>query len=345
MYFMKGTALLAALILSIAGTALAQTKNVEEIIAWVNNDIILKSEYEKRKAELRAELAQPKPQGAGLSGAQLDQVFNDRSKTLMREMIDEALLLQQAKDLGLNGESEVIKTMDQLRQQQHLDSMEAWYKAIVDQGYNLDDFRQNIRSRYLTSQVIQRQVSAVVTNEELRKYYEENKKNFDRPAGVQLAEIVFLTENRSPEGIESQRKKAEEALAAVKKGDDFAQVAAKYSESGTAENGGDLGFTAKGELAPSLEEIISKLDKGQVSDIIPVQGAFMILKVVDKHAGGVLPFELAQKEVFGLLYDQAMQPKIREYLTKLRNDGFVKTAEGYVDTGAAQKSEKVSEAK
>ena len=60
---------------------------------------------------------------------------------------------------------------------------------------------------------------------------------------------------------------------------------------------------------------------------------------------GVLPFELAQKEIFGLLYDQAMQPKIREYLTKLRNDGFVKTAEGYVDTGAAQKSEKVSEAK
>ena len=65
----------------------------------------------------------------------------------------------------------------------------------------------------------------------------------------------------------------------------------------------------------------------------------------DKHAGGILPFELAQKEVFDTLWQQAVRPKIQDYLTKLRSDGFVKVADGYVDTGAAQKAEKVSEAK
>ena len=71
----------------------------------------------------------------------------------------------------------------------------------------------------------------------------------------------------------------------------------------------------------------------------------MILKLEDKHNGGVLPFELAQKEVFDVLWQQAVRPKISEYLTKLRSDGFVKVADGYVDTGAPQKNEKVSEAK
>src|SRR5262249_35796972 len=155
-----------------------------------------------------------------------------------------------------------------------------------------------------------------------------------------VREITILTEGRGPELIEAQRKKAEEALAAVKKGDDFAQVADKYSESETAREGGDIGFFAKGELSPALEQVTDKLAKGQVSDIIPVQGAFMIIKVDDKHNGGILPFELAQKEVFDRLWQQAVPGKIREFLSKLRADGFVRVAEGYVDTGAAEKAEK-----
>src|SRR5262249_13914347 len=145
--------------------------------------------------------------------------------------------------------------------------------------------------------------------------------------------------NRGPEQVEQQRKKADEALAAVKKGDDFAQVAEKYSETDTARDGGDLGFFAKGELAPALEAVTDKLEKGQVSDVIPIQGGFMILKVDDKHNGGTLPFELAQKEVIDKLWQQAVPPKIREFLTKLRTDGFVRVAEGYVDAGAADKAD------
>ncbi|PYT08615.1 MAG: hypothetical protein DMF60_04420 [Acidobacteria bacterium] len=201
--------------------------------------------------------------------------------------------------------------------------------------------------QYLSQQVFQREVypRVIVTNDEVRKYYDSHMKDFDRPAGIRVREITIVTENRGPEEVASQRKKAEEALAAAKKGDDFSELATKYSESQTAQDGGDLGFFVKGELAPVLEEITNKLEKGQVSDIIPVQGAFMILKLDDKHEGGILPFELAQKEVFDIIWQQAVRPKMAEYLTKLRTDGFVKVAEGYVDTGASQKTDKVSESK
>jgi parvulin-like peptidyl-prolyl isomerase len=337
---------LAATVLSgtlFVGFVQAQTKTLEEIVAWVNSDVILKSEYEQRKAELREELARPQAQGgAGLQGAQLEQAFNQQSKTVIQELIDEQLFVQQAKDMGITAESEIVKTMDQLRQQRKLDSLEALEKEIVSQGYSLDEFRNNIKVKYLREEVLRREVYGriIVTNDEVRKYYDAHIKEFDRPAGLWLREITFLTENRGPELIEVQRKKAEDALASIKKGDDFAETAAKVSESDTSQNGGDLGFLAKGELTPALEAIIDKLDKGGVTDVIPVQGAFMIFKIEDKHPGGILPFELAQKKVFDVLWQQAVPAKMREYLTKLRTEGFVRTAEGYDDAGAPDKADK-----
>src|SRR2546425_5147482 len=129
MYHRSGRAFLAAIILISSllgvGSALAQTKNVEEIVAWVNNDIILKSEYENRRAQIHEDLAQPEPRGRGLQGAQLEQAFADQSKKVIQNLIDETLLLQQAKDMGLTADIEIIKTMDRLRQERKLESMEA----------------------------------------------------------------------------------------------------------------------------------------------------------------------------------------------------------------------------
>jgi peptidyl-prolyl cis-trans isomerase SurA len=347
MYQKSGRAALVAIILLIASNGLAQTKTVDEIIAWVNSDIILKSEYETRKTLIRNDLASPAPRGRGLQGAQLEQAFNDAQKTLLRDLIDETLLLQQAKDMGLNADLELVKTKEQLRQERKLESLEDLDKAIVAQGYTVDEFNQNIKTRYLTSQVLQREVygRVVITTEEMKKFYEANQKSFDRPAGIRVREISVYTENRGPAEIESQKKKIEEALAAVRKGDNFAEVAAKYSESQTAQEGGDLGFFVQGELAKPLEDVASKLEKGQVSDIILLRDGFMILKLEDKHNGGILPFELAQKDIQDSLFQQSVQPKIRDYLTKLRSDGFIKVADGYADLGQSAKNAKVTENK
>src|SRR6185436_2603227 len=200
MYHRCGKSLLAACILLttfLSQVAAAQTKTIEEIVAWVNNDVILKSEYESRRALLREDLAQPAPRGPGLQGAQLEQAFNEQSKLVLRLLIDEDLILQQARDMGLSADTEVIKAMDRLRQERKLDSLEALEKEIVAAGYNLDDFKQGIRVQYLTEQVMGREVypKVIVTNEEVRKYYDGHVKDFDRPAGLRLREITILTEN------------------------------------------------------------------------------------------------------------------------------------------------------
>ena len=207
MYQKSGRAVLIGIILLlIASSVLAQIKTVDEIIAWVNSDIILKSEYETRKAQVRNDLSEPPPRGQGLKGADLEQRFNDVQKTLLRDLIDEALLLQQAKDMGLNADLEVAKTMEQLRQERKLESTEALEKAIVEQGYSLDEFKQNIKTRYLTSQVLQREVygRVLVTTDEMKKYYDAHVKDFDRPAGIRIREISVYTENRRPKRLSRQ---------------------------------------------------------------------------------------------------------------------------------------------
>ena len=344
MYQRSGKAALAALILLIAATAFAQTKTVEEIVARINADIILKSDLDRARERLRSELTTPPPRGQGLQGAQLEQVFAEQSKNSLRDLIDQTLLLQKAKEMDLNADLEVVKTMERMRQENNIPTTEQLEQEVIKQLGNLDEFKQEIRTRYLTGQVLGREVynRVVITMEELRKYYDENQKNFDRPEGLRVREIAVYTENRGPDQIDSQKQKAEEALAAVKKGDDFAEVARKYSESSTAPEGGDLGFFVKGELAKPLEDAAASLEKGQTTDVLTLPYGFLILKVEDKHSGGVLPFELAQKEITDILFQKHVQPKIREYLTKLRTDGFIDVREGYVDTGPS-KTEKVSE--
>jgi peptidyl-prolyl cis-trans isomerase SurA len=336
-----GRSFVAAILLLVAGTAIAQ-KTVDEIIVRVNGDIILKSELENAKVTLRNDLSQ----GQKLQGVQLEQAFSEQSKFLLRDLIDQALLLQQAKEMGLNADLEVVKTMERMRQEYKFETLEALEQAIIGQGLAVDDYKQQIKTRYLTSQVLGREVypRIIITTEQIRKYYDANEKNFDRPAGVQLSEIVISTENKSPEELIAQRKKADEALAAIKKGDDFAETARKFSEAPTAQDGGFLGFFPAGQLAKALEDAVGTIEKGQTTEVLTLPYGFVILKVDDKHTGGILSFELAQKEIQDVLFQQGVQPKIREYLTKLRTEGFMEIKPGYVDVGAPPEKSAKSEA-
>lgn len=324
--------------LSVCAIASAQNaKVIDSIVAHVNSDIILQSELEKAKAELRRDLTQQ-----GLQGAELERAFDEQSKRLLADLIDRSLLLQVAKERGLTAEVEVVKEMDEMRQQNKLRTMEELEAAIVKQGYTVEEIKDIIRTRHLTQQVLRGEVYSRVnvTTEEARNYYEANKKEFDQPAGVRIQEIVVYTANKTPEEVAEQRKKIEEALAAVKRGDDFEEVAEKYSEAESAQRGGDLGFARREDLNKETQDAIAGLEKGQVTDILSIGDGLFILKLADSHAGGILSFELAKDEIENILFSQRVPPKIREYLTKLRTEGFVTVREGYEDLGAPPSASK-----
>lgn len=325
------------LLATVAAAPVVAQQKIDQIAARVNAEIILKSEVDRELDLRRSEMAQQ-----GIDAARMSQLLAEETKNVLRDLIDRAILLGIAKEAGLNADLDVQKTMEELRVEKKFATMEELEKAIVKDYGDLDEFKNDIKTKYLTQQVIEHEVYSriIVTNEEMRKYYDENTKDFDKPAGIRVAEVTVLIDRRLPDQVATQRKKIEEALAAVKKGDNFAEVAQKYSEVATAEKGGDVGFIA-GDLKDQVNEEVAKalqgLEKNQVTDIVEFNDALMFFKVTDKHSGGILTFELAQNFIWSAIMGKLAPDKVREFLTRQRQEGFVDVKEGFQDAGAAPK--------
>jgi parvulin-like peptidyl-prolyl isomerase len=344
---MKRLSAVIVLIAAFGAHSLQAQQTIDEIAARVNGDIILKSDIEKKRKDLLKELA-----SSELKGAEYDRALAEETKNLLRDLIDKALLLQIAKEQGLNASADVVKIMESMRQkykatlleQYKSDNLDALEKLIKSQGDDPQDFREFLRDRELTRQVIQHEVYSrvVITSEETRNYYDTHTSDFDRPAGVQLSVVVVSTKGKTPDQQATQRNRIDAALAALKKGDKFSDVAQEYSEDASATDGGSLGFVEQKDLEGGLDaevsQAIAKLNKGEFSDIIVLADRLMIVKLDDRHNGGILPYELAQNDAWQALMSQRTPDKTREFLNKLRSQGFIKVADGYTDSGALRDS-------
>src|SRR5439155_2559402 len=184
-------ALLAALLLAIP---LAADTVVEEIVARVNSDIITRSEFQRSRDQLLNELKQK-------FGSEADAKFAENEKNVLRDLIDQDLLVQKGKDMGITGDTEVIKKLDEIRKQMHLESIEEVEKAAQEQGVSFEDFKQNLRNQIVTQEVIGREVGSKmqITQDEMKAYYDEHAKELERPEQVRMSEIMVSTQPKEGE--------------------------------------------------------------------------------------------------------------------------------------------------
>ncbi|MFZ0909935.1 MAG: peptidylprolyl isomerase [Candidatus Acidiferrales bacterium] len=306
---------------------------VEEIVARVNNEIISYSEYQKSETELHEEVKQD---CQGCAQDRLNAMYEERQKNLLRDQIDQSLLEQRAKDLGISVENDVIKRLDQVRQQNNFPSMEALQAAVEGQGMSWEDYKANFRNQLLTQEVIRREVGSRVDigRDDVKKYYEDHKQDFVRPEQVVLADIFLSTEGKTPEQVAVIQKKANDLLARLKKGDDFSELAKRNSEGPTAKDGGELGAFERGQLSKQLEDTVFALNKNQLTDVVQTKTGFEILKVIEHFEAGLQPVEKVGPEIENRIYAQRMQPILRNYLGELREESYVVVKPGYVDTAA-----------
>jgi peptidyl-prolyl cis-trans isomerase SurA len=317
----------------------ANARTVEEIIARVNNEIITRSELDK--ARLAAEEDAKQECQGKCTSEQLRADIEDRQKNTLRDLIDQSLLVQRGKDMGVNVEPDVIKKLDQLRQQNKIDSMEDLEKAVSAQGQNWEDFKNNIRNGILTQRVIGSEVGSHITigKEEVAKYYEEHKKEFVRPEQVALREIEVSTEGKKDSELPDLKKKAETALKRVKDGEDFGEIAKRFSDSSTAKQGGFLGVYKRGELSKQLEEIVFKMKKNDLTDVMDTKQGYLVLQVLERYEEGEQPLNKVENEIMDHLYSQRMEPALRQYLKTLREQSYVVIKPGYQEIAGGGNSE------
>ena len=327
----------------------ANAKVVEEIIARVNNEIITKSDLDKARASAEDD-ARQECQGK-CTPDQLKTDIADRQKNSLRDLIDQSLLVQRGKDMGINVEPELIKRLDQIRIQNKLESMEDLEKAVSsyradpaqgsNQGMNWEDFKNNIRNNLLTQRVISNEVGSHITigKEEIEKYYNEHKQEYVRPEQVALREIVVSTEGKPESELPDLKKKAETALKRVKDGEDFGEIAKRFSDGSTAKQGGFLGIYKRGELSQQLEDIVFKMKKSDLSDVLDTKQGYLVLQVLEHFDEGQQTLAKVENEIMDHLYSERMEPAMRAYLKTLREQSYVVIKPGFQDIAGGGNSE------
>jgi peptidyl-prolyl cis-trans isomerase SurA len=322
-----------AVVLVPQASAQAKGTVIEEIVVRVNNSAITLSDIQKAEQSMHEEIVHD---CQGCPPEKVDEIYKEKQKDLLRDLIDQALLVERSKDMGISVETDVIKRLDEIRKQNNLGSMEEFEKAVESQGMGWEDFKAQIRNSLLTQEVIRREVGSHINipNEDVKKYYDEHQKDFIRPEQVALSEIFLSTEGKSPEEMASVEKKAEDLRNRVVKGEDFNEIAKHFSEGSTAKDGGVLGVFEHGQLSKQLEDIAFKMDKGQMTDVIQTKTGFEVLRVEAHFQAGLQPLDKVENEIMNRIYSQKMQPTMREYLGQLREQSYVMVKPGYTDTAA-----------
>ena len=347
----KKISLLASALLLVA-IALRADNIVDEIIARVNDDIITHSDMEKAKQSSLDELKQRDP-----SNWQTE--WDKAQKNILRDLIDQQLLLQKGKDLGITGETDVIKRLNQLRQQMGLASIDDLEKEAQKQGVSFEDFKEQIRIGAVTQQVIGQEVGAKlgsqITNEDIKDWYDKHQKELEGPEQVALNEIMVSTTPKpkaedkdkqqgetpdqsaaeDPAKVAAAEAKANQLLDELKKGAKFEDVAKKSSDGPTAAQGGALGDFKRGELAKDLEDKTFALKAGENTGVIRTKQGFIILKVTAHRPAGVPPLSEISERIREAIYSERLEPAARSYLTKLREQAYIDIKPGFTDTGAS----------
>ncbi len=346
-------------------SAFAAGQVVEEIVTRVNGRIITLSEFQRSKDQLKDDVKQQDPANA-------DKLFEQREKDILRDLIDQQLLLEKGKDLDITGDTDLIKRLDQMRKDMKLETMEELEKAATAQGISYEDFKQNMRNQIITQKVIGEEVGSHLTipKEEEQKFYDEHKSEMEQPESIRLSEILIAPQKAAADkpvpnkpadgngvdsGVAQNAKtqddaakqaaeaaalsaadaKASDVLKQIRAGASFDDVAKKNSEGPSAAQGGDLGVFKRGTLAKELEDKTFAMKSGEVTDVIRTKQGYVILKVTDHQMAGIPPLKEIEPKIQDALYYEKLQPALRAYLTKLREEAYIYTMTGYVDSGAS----------
>jgi peptidyl-prolyl cis-trans isomerase SurA len=301
----------------------------EGIIARVNDQIITQSDYNRAMAELDQE---------GRQHQETMQEISAAHKDLLRNLIDQQLWLSKGKELNVTGETELVKKLDEIRKQYNLGTIEELEKAAQEQGVSFEDFKANIRNQIITQQVMRDEVGEHIqmTPGEVERYYEAHKEDYAQPESERLSEILISTGTGAddPAKVAAAKAKADDIEARLHSGGDFAQLARSFSDGPTATEGGDLGQYKRGQLGKLLEDKTFDLNTGQYTDPILTRQGYIILKVVQHTPGGPRPYKDVTQDVEEAYYMSRMEPAIRDYLNKMRDEDFIWIRQGYTDSGA-----------
>jgi parvulin-like peptidyl-prolyl isomerase len=291
-------------------------KICDQVVAVMDGEVITLSEVND---------AMPRYGKANIldEGNLLDKEIRLRQarKEVLDLMIEEKLLQRVASRFGIKiEEADVDKTLERIRVE-GFKSDEAMKKDLAAHGFTLEGYRHfltvQIRRARIIEAIIKPDVS--MAEDKLREYYQSHAANYISPE-VRVSQIVIqVPAEATAKDWQTAKSKMERVLQEIKKGAAFEKVAALYSDDAvSASSGGDLGFFAKGEMVPMLEEVVFNLDVGKMSGVIQSTQGLHLLKVTDRKPGSIPPYEEAKPRVMADYYQEQVTKLYAKWLQDLK---------------------------
>lgn len=317
-------ALCAALIV-VLGTVVS-AEILEQVLVKVNGEIVTQTEFHRiQLAALREMPNQPDP--SRLPDAELSKLLAQITPQAIVTLIDEMLLMQRAKELGLTvGDAQFAQVLDSIKKDNKMETDAAFEAALKSEGLTLAQLKQMLSKRILIGQVQQREIGSRVdvTEAEERAYYDSHLSEFATTPSVTLREIQVnavvdpVKKAASVGALDDAREKAAAIRARIVKGEPFEKVAAEASDSPSKANGGLIGPISRDEMNEELLKMIAKMKTGELTPVINTATGAQFFKLESSIESTTLPFESARARIADRLTSEKIGAEFQKYMQRLR---------------------------
>ena len=323
-------ALLAALTAAALGTAVS-AEILEQVLVKVNGEIVTQTEFHRIQLAALREMPN-QPDLSRLPDAELAKVLAQVTPQAIVTVIDEMLLMQRAKEMGLSvSDAQFNQVLESIRKDNKIESQEAFEAALKKEGMTLAQLKQMLSKRILIGQVQQREVGSRidVTEAEERAYYDSNLSEFATTPSVTLREIQVnatvdpVKKAASVGAIDEAREKADGIRARIIKGEAFEKVAAEVSDSPSKANGGLIGPISRDEMNEELLKMISTMKVGDVTPVLNTATGAQFFKLESSIESTTLPFEPARARIADRLASEKIGGEFKKYMTRLRAQAII----------------------
>ena len=309
-----------ALALSVAPIG-ASTEVIEQILVKVNGDIITKTELEQRQiAALRESKIDP---NVLKNDEELKQAIAKVTPQILVHTIDEMLQVQLGREKGLRLSDEMFnRWLTNLRKENNLVDDQKFQAALKQEGMTISDLRRNVEKNFLLTEVQRSEIGSKlqITEEEARQYYQSHQQEFVTPASITLREIFIEAGDGA---TEAAQEKASSTRARITSGEDFGKVASEVSSAASKANGGLIGPLQLADLSQSLQDMLTKMKPGDITQPLRTTKGFQILKLETMSQSSVQPFDSVRDVVAEKVYGARQRVELQRFLSRIRNQAII----------------------
>ena len=284
-------------------------------MANVNGDVILLSDVKERIVMIK-EFGQNR----GAAPPDADE------KATLDNMIDEKLVFQFAEEREIKiSEEEIDKAIENILSKNKI-NLQTLEDALKREGVDMETYRKRMKEQMMTRRVSGMEISAAqVTDAEARKHYDHNRDVYVTEGRVRASHIILLASKEAdPVYYEDAKNRILDIQKEVEAGLDFEEAAKLYSQDGSAQKGGDLGWFGRGKMIPEFENAAFSAKVGEVAGPVETAFGFHLIKVTEKEEPSPIPFEDVQNRIKSALGGKAFNKNRDTWLERLRSQAYIK---------------------